>query len=188
MSIWWKYLAWYLVGVVIGVISPKPQLIESLTILGPITLTALFASLLVPFAGLSANERIQKFALQFAIVPLFGLYTVLLWYTAAIGGIMLFIMAAGVHVSYWTTSFHSRNYRLDQCRLGFSHMHSMAMLVARLNGSGMSHIADEDIVSPLLRGQAIDLTRAACLLAYSEKLIEAAAKEIKKFNDIKGGY
>lgn len=184
MSIWLKYLAWYIVGVIVAVISPKKELIESLNILGPITLTALFASLLVPFAGLSANERVQKFALQFAIVPLFGLYTVILWHIAAFGGIVLFVMAAGVHVSYWTTSFHSRNYRLDQCKLAFSHLQSLAILVARLNGSGLSHVADEDIVSPLLQGRTIDLTRTTRLLPNSEKLVSGAQSEIKS---IEGG-
>jgi hypothetical protein len=180
MSIWWKYLAWYLAGVAIGVASPKPQLIESLSILGPITLTALFASLLVPFAGLSANERVQKFALQFAIVPLFGLYTVLLWHTAAIGGIALFVSAAGVHVSYWTTSFHSRQYRLEQCKLGFSHLPALAMLVARLNGSGLSHIADQAIAIPLLAGKPIDFERLKGLLPDSDRLIQTATTETYK--------
>ena len=186
MSIWWKYLAWYLVGVTIGVASPKPQLIESLNILGPITLTALFASLLVPFAGLSANERVQKFTLQFAIIPLFGLYTVLLWHTAAIGGIALFVMAAGVHVSYWTTSFHSRNYRLEQCRLGLGHMRSTAILVAKLNGSGMSHVADEAIIAPLLQGRPLDLQKVAQMIPNSGKLIQLAAEEVSALNLIGG--
>ena len=159
--------------------SPKQQLVESLSILGPITLTALFASLLVPFAGLSANERIQKYALQFAIVPLFGLYTVLLWHTAAVGGIALFIMAAGVHVSYWTTSFHSRQYRLDQCRLGFSQAKALPLLIARLNGTGQSHVADEAIILPLLNGQAIDLERVKTLLPNSSRLFQAVEDELK---------
>jgi hypothetical protein len=180
MSIWWKYLAWYLAGVAIGVASPKPQLIESLSILGPITLTALFASLLVPFAGLSANEKVQKFALQFAIVPLFGLYTVLLWHTAAIGGIALFVMAAGVHVSYWTTSFHSRQYRLEQCRLAFGHMRGLAQLVARLNGLGQCHVADEDIIVPLLHGKAISLERSKKLLPNAQWLLKEATDEIER--------
>ncbi len=171
MSVWWKYLAWYLVGVAIGMASPKQQLIESLTILGPITLTALFASLLVPFAGLSTNERVQKYALQFAIVPLFGLYTVLLWHTAAIGGIALFVSAAGVHVSYWTTSYHSRQYRLEQFRVGFGQaMPATTRLIAMLNSTGHAHEADS-IVRAVLAGQQpnfTDTTNPQAALAQKE--------------------
>lgn len=171
MSIWLKYLVWYLIGVAIATVSPKHQLVESLNILGPITLTALFASLLVPFAGLSANERVQKYALQFAIVPLFGLYTVLLWHTAAIGGIVLFVCAAGVHVSYWTTSYHSRQYRLEQFRTGFaSIMPATTRIIAVLNGTGRSHEADT-IIQAILSGRQPDFS------GIDHQLVTAARKE-----------
>ncbi len=187
MSIWLKYLAFYLTGVAIAVASPKPQLIESLGILGPVTLTALFASLLVPFAGLSANERVQKFALQFAIVPLFGLYTVTLWYTANLGGIALFVCAAGVHVSYWTTSYHSRQYRLEQCRLGFGQMKALPLLVARLNGSGLAHVADEAIVAPLLTGRPPNLSLVKNMLPNSGRLVKLAEDEVLQVYQLTAG-
>lgn len=175
---WRKYLVWYLVGIVVAALSPKPALIESLNILGPITLTALFASLLVPFAGLSANEKVQKWALQFAIVPLFGLYTVILWYTAAIGGIALFLMAAGVHVSYWTTSFHSREYRLNQFRLVCSEAPNLTRLIAVLNANGRSHEADA-LVQAYMRGECPDFSEIKLPPPHIENLIRSARADHK---------
>ena len=174
---WLKYLVWYIVGIGVAVASPKPALIESLGILGPITLTALFASLLVPFAGLSASERVQKFALQFAIVPLFGLYTVILWHTAAIGGIALFIMAAGVHVSYWTTSYHSRQYRLSQFQLIAVKMPNMTLLIAILNSNACSHQADS-IIQNLLKGKVPDFTKVSPVHPKLQEIIDLAKKEV----------
>ncbi len=177
MNIWVKYLIFYVLGIAIGVVSDKGALIESLNILGPITLTALFASLLVPFAGLSAEEKVQKFALQFAIVPLFGLYTVLLWHSSAIGGLALFVMAAGVHVSYWTTSYHSRQYRLSQFQLVANTIPNLTQLIAVLNANGSSHQADA-IIQALLKGERPEFEKFNHVHPKMEKMIELAQKEV----------
>lgn len=73
------YLLFYGLGVITGPLSPVGAAKEALAVLEPIILTALFASLLVPFAGFSRTEKWQKFTLQYALIPLFGMYTVVLW-------------------------------------------------------------------------------------------------------------
>ena len=51
------YLVFYIFGIIAALISPLRVIEEGLSVLGPITLTALFASLLVPFAAFSQKEK-----------------------------------------------------------------------------------------------------------------------------------
>ena len=182
MSQWYRYLLLYALGITVAYLSPTERMIEALNILGPITLTALFASLLVPFAGLSANEKVQKFCLQYAIVPLFGLYTVLLWHKANVGGIVLFFSAAGVHVSYWTTGYHSRQYRLEQFRTlaSAASLRYLPVLVSLLNGRNLSHVADGAIIAPILQSREIDLEKVKSLLHIQEELACCLVAEAKR--------
>src|SRR3989338_9464556 len=137
------YILFYLFGIAAALISPLNIIEEGLAVLGPITLTALFASLLVPFAAFSEKEKWQKFCMQYVLTALFGMYTVVLREKGAATGFILFACAASVHVSYWMSSIHSRRYRLEQFRLGFEHeMRVTARLVAMLNGQGKSHERD----------------------------------------------
>lgn len=144
------YVLFYVLGVLVAVLTPVESIRTSLAVLEPITLTALVASLLVPFAGFAQNERWQKFCLQYALVPLFGMYTVLLWEQSSFTGMVLLFCATSVHAGYWTSGIHSRNYRLEQFRLGFApSLPAMAKMIAMLNGQGKSAQADE-IVSQIL--------------------------------------
>ena len=54
------YIGLYAIGIVASVISPIEQIEKTIGLIAPITLTALIASLLVPFAGFSDPEKAQK--------------------------------------------------------------------------------------------------------------------------------
>src|SRR3989344_5857511 len=150
------YLLFYLVGIAAAVLSPLSSIKEALVVLEPITLTALVASLLVPFAGFARTEKWQKFALQYAIVPLFGVYTVIMWHTHGIVGLLLLACVSLVHAGYWMSPIHSRQYRLEQFKLGFAgRMPAIAEFVAVLNSQGRSDQADA-IVSEFLKGKIAD--------------------------------
>lgn len=151
------YLLFYVVGIVVAMLSSPDSTKTALEIISPITLTALFASLLVPFAGFDRNtEKWQKFALKYGLVPLFGVYTVVLWQKFSVSGMLLLVAASGVHWGYWQSSIHSRAYRLEQFRLGFAaRMPGFAQLIAMLNGQGRSSEADE-IVTRILSGKELD--------------------------------
>ncbi len=171
------YVLLYLLGVVIGVVSPAESMKDSLSTLGAITLTALVASLLVPFAGFSQNERLQRFVMQYGIVPLFGLYSVLLYRGSSVAGVILFICAASVHFSYWTSGMHSRAYRLEQFRLGFaSDMPKMARVIAVLNGQGLSNVADIAIKA-LLNDTPVNFDPLYEALSGQQGLIQQAEEE-----------
>ncbi len=150
------YVLFYLLGLTAAVLSPIGSVKDALIVLEPVTLTALVASLLVPFAGFASTERWQKFVLKYAIVPLFGVYTVILWDSSSLVGIFLLLCATSVHIGYWKSSIHSRQYRLEQFRNGFaSSMPFTIQLVSMLNGQGRSHDADK-IVSANLNYKQID--------------------------------
>lgn len=178
----WYYALFYFVGIVAGILSPVDSMKESLAVLEPITLTALIASLLVPFAGFAGNEKWQKFVLQYGLIPLFGMYTVVLWQKSSVVGMALLVFASGVHVAYWMSGIHSRNYRLEQFRIGFARdMPHTVRLIATLNGNGQSHLADVlvkavlansgvdfVIFRPFLNGKIGDASRA--FVAISEEI------------------
>ncbi|MDP9248931.1 MAG: hypothetical protein M3M85_00235 [bacterium] len=161
------YAFFYVLGIAAAVLSPSSSIKESLEILGPVTLTALFASLLVPFAGFAKNERWQKFVLQYALIPLFGMYTVVLWEKSSIMGMFLLFCASGVHAGYWMSGIHSRAYRLEQFRLGFApNMPVTARLIAMLNGQGRSNESDM-IVSSILNGKQINWAEIVQILLWT---------------------
>ncbi len=147
------YLLFYAFGVITALISPLTAIEQGLSVLGPITLTALFASLLVPFAAFAQTEKWQKFCMQYVLTSLFGMYTVVLKEKGVAIGFVLFACAASVHVAYWMSSIHSRQYRLDQFKLGFAtRMPALSELFAMLNGQGRSDEADA-IISDCLSGK-----------------------------------
>ena len=158
------YLIFYAIGLMAGVVSPAEQMAKSLAILEPITLTALVASLLVPFAGFAASERWQRFALQYAIIPLFGMYSVVLWRESSVVGLILLVSATAVHAGYWTSGIHSRGYRLEQFKLGFAdHWPDHARIIAILNAEGRSEAAD-DVVKSVISGSREEMTES-CMAA-----------------------
>ncbi len=102
------YLLFYAIGMVVATVSSPESTKESLTVLGPVILTALIASFLVPFAGFGSNEGWQKLALQYGLVPVFGVYTIVLFRTGGLIGLVLLVCASIVHAGYWMSSIHSR--------------------------------------------------------------------------------
>jgi len=174
------YIITYLAGIVVAHESSLKDVEYILTMVSPIALTALVASLIVPFAAFARTEGIQKWLVQYAIVPLFGMYTVLVWERGSVVGIVIFVAAALVHLGYWTSSCHSRMYRLEQYRMGFPSIPATTRVIARLCGVSESQIADE-IIQAMLRDQSISndvLTRAQAIVG--EKAIAALRQEQKQ--------
>ena len=170
----------YVIGIIGALLSPITVIAEGLSIGGPITLTALFASLLVPFAAFAKNENWQKFCMQYVLTSLFGMYTVVLFEKSAATGFILFVCAASIHVAYWMSSIHSRQYRLDQFKLGFENeMRATAQLIAMLNGRGYSHEADE-VITSLINNTPLEEVRLRSIFAKLEKsgVAERALREI----------
>ncbi|MEI6660084.1 MAG: hypothetical protein WCK91_01520 [bacterium] len=147
---WYIFILLYVVGVVVGVFSQLGSIETTLQVLEPITLTALVAYLLVPFAGFSNKEGWQKFSLQYAIVPLFGIYTVVIWRTGSVVGLLLLISASIVHLGYWMSSLHSRGYRLELFRMIPNKPAEVVEQVAKLCLDGRSDEAD-DIIKEFIR-------------------------------------
>lgn len=146
------YALFYSLGIAVGIVSSPDEVAKVLTLLEPITLTALVASLLVPFAAFTRTERWQRFAVQYAMVPIFGTYTVMVWKGAATAGVLFFVAASAVHFGYWMSGIHSRAYRLRQFELGFAREHpQVARAIAMLNGRGSSNLADQ-LVAGILAG------------------------------------
>jgi len=174
-------MRWYIVTYILGILaamgSSLKEVEDILQIVSPIALTALVASLIVPFAAFARTEGVQKWLVQYAIVPLFGMYTVLVWEKGSLVGICILVAAATVHLGYWTSSCHSRMYRLEQFRMGFPTLHATTMVIARLNGVGESHVADQ-IVQAILRGQPIaDDVFTSAQAIVGEKAITALRQE-----------
>jgi hypothetical protein len=174
------YLLFYLIGLGIGVATPLESIRQSLTLLEPITLTALVASLLVPFAGFASNERWQKFTLQYALVPLFGIYTAVLWRSSSVVGLVLLVCAASVHAGYWMSGIHSRAYRLEQFKFAFARrLTEISRLVAMLNGQGRSEEADA-IVSCILKNKPVDWGIINRALAGNPRLLAGVKEELSE--------
>lgn len=171
------YIMFYVLGFIVALFSPVASVQEALVVIEPITLTALVASLLVPFAGFASNERWQKFVLQFAIVPLFGVYTVVLWRESSLVGIVLLVCASSVHAGYWMSGIHSRQYRLEQFCLEFSaSMPQTTKLIAFLNGSGKSEQADA-IVTEILRNHTMGEDDREALRAERARVMSQKAMD-----------
>lgn len=148
------YALFYVVGIAVGFISSPEDVARTLTLLEPITLTALVASLLVPFAGFALTERWQQFAVKYAMVPIFGTYTVIVWKQAATAGILFFVAASAVHFGYWMSSIHSRAFRQRQFEAGLArNLPQTTWLIAALNVRGLSHLSDQ-LISDLLSGRS----------------------------------
>lgn len=174
------YVLFYVIGIIGAFLSPLDAVKEGLAVIEPITLTALFASLLVAFAGFAQTEKWHKFVLQYGLIPLFGVYTVVLWEKSSVTGLLLLVGASGVHVAYWMSSIHSREYRLRQFQLGFApRMPATARLIAMLNGQSYSHEADE-VISSLLNGKSLAEARLRTIFSKLEThdLVKRALGEI----------
>lgn len=164
------YALFYLVGLVAGFYSPTESMQTALSVLEPITLTALVASLLVPFAGFASNERWQKFCLQYAIVPLFGIYTVVLWRTYATVGLILLVCASIVHAAYWMSSIHSRAYRLELFKMLPNKPELIVRMVALLSAEGHAEEADEMVKAMLSQNLSASFSRLPYLAEVAKRL------------------
>ena len=179
------YIGLYAIVIVASVISPIEQIEKTIGLIAPITLTALIASLLVPFAGFSDPEKAQKWAVQYGIVPLFGCYTVLAWHYASFIGFLLLAGATAVHLGYWTSSMHSRSYRLKMFDLAFGRtMPGLSQLVALLHIVGKAHIADK-IVTSLIKSRRVyeDQLKKAIEESGEEIDLGDILKEVHMAND-----
>jgi hypothetical protein len=79
-----------------------------------------------------------------------------MWRSASIAGFVLLIVASAPHFASWMASVHSRNYLLEQFRLGFAaDMRHTSRLVAGLNASGQSDLADI-LVQSVLKNERVD--------------------------------
>ncbi|MFA6257254.1 MAG: hypothetical protein WCT29_02230 [Candidatus Paceibacterota bacterium] len=149
------YLVFFVLGVAAALVSPAGSTKESLQVIEAVSLTALLASLYVPFAGFAKNEKWQKFVLQNVACALFGVYAVVVYEDGSFAGVLALVVVSSMHFAYWTSSIHSRNYRLEQFRMGFApRMPMTARFVAMLNAQGRAHQADI-IVSCTLSGKML---------------------------------
>lgn len=185
------YALFYLVGLLSAYFSPQGEIERILTLIEPITITALVASLLVPFAGFAKTERWQKWAVQYGMVPIFGVYTVHVWQTASILGFVMLATATIVHAGYWLSSLHSRTYRLKMFELGFAReMPITARLIARLNGAGNAHVADT-LIQAILQGKdfaekvALEMIDHGGLGEENRALVTDALTEAKSYIRVK---
>lgn len=137
------YLPMFVVGVLASLPYSIGEIQASLETVGVLMLAALFASLLLAFAGLSREEATNKWILQNAPLAAFGAYTMQVAKQPTMVAAVLLLCAMAMHISYWNSSFHSRQYRLEQYRLGFaSEMPATSRLIACLNGTGCSELGD----------------------------------------------
>lgn len=171
------YLVTYLAGIAVASASSLKDVEYILTMVSPIALTALVASLIVPFAAFARTEGVQKWLVQYAIVPIFGMYTVLVWEKGSLVGIFILVASATVHLGYWTSSCHSRMYRFDQYTHGFGVLlPATTRVLTRLNGVGGSQIADR-IIQAIFRDQPID----ADVIASTRAIVgEKAVRELEE--------
>lgn len=145
------YLPLSLVGLLASLPYNPQQIHSALEVVGVLMLVALFASLLVPFAAFSYPERGNKWILQNAPLTAFGAYAMEIIKEPTLIKMMLMLVAMGMHLSYWGSGIHSRQYRLDQYKLGFAcDLPATSKLIAMLNGNGRSDLADLVVQSVLL--------------------------------------
>ncbi len=180
--VWIQYVVLYLIGIVAAILSPRQDVEYILTLVQPIALTALIASLLVPFAAFSKSEKWQRWCVQFSIVPLFGMYTVLAFDRGSVIGIVMLTGASAVHLGYWQSGLHSRAYRLKMYQLGFAQKTpETCRLLARLNGTGNSHLTDA-IVKSILERTGVPIEALATAKGIFNKNASAAQTELEEFN------
>lgn len=136
-------------GVFVG-IGPweAVQMNHALTTLAPIALTALVASLLLPFAAFAESERWQRLAVTYGMVPIFGIYATSFVREHSMIGVILLALISAVHFGYWNCAVQSRAYRLRQFELGFSRdMPKTTALIAVLNLRGHQDLANQVIMT-----------------------------------------
>ena len=176
------YFLMYLLGIVLSLLTPEDTIQNTLVVIEPLITVALVATLLVPFAGFSREERWQKWCLQYCALPLFGVYTVNLGRTFSFAGLALLVSIMLVHAAYWMSSLHSRAYRFHQFETGFAEeMPHTARLIARLNGTGNNSTADRVIIA-LLQGTSLNEWNFPITL--SPKQLEQIKKELAEVQNI----
>lgn len=94
--------------------------------------------------------------------------------------IVLMLAAMSMHLSYWGSGIHSRAYRLEQYKLGFAtKLPATSKLIAVLNATGRSDLADAVVVSILTNSSVSDEILAELELTRSTQLLlQAAQKEL----------
>lgn len=150
------YLAALGFGVVVPIFSVNNSVIDSVAA-SAATITALFASLLVPFAAFAESEKWNKKVLLYAPVILLGFYMGTFLHNHNYVVCVELALATSIHAAYWLSSIHSRAYRLEQFKLGFTKdLPDIAKTIAILDGIGSSDLAD-DIVQKILTAGSKDL-------------------------------
>lgn len=179
---------WYLMLFAVGLAASLPynpaQIHGALEVVGVLMLVALFASLLVPFAAFAYPERGNKWILQNAPLAAFGAYAMEVVKEPTLIKIVLMLAAMGMHLSYWGSGIHSRAYRLEQYKLGFAtDFPATTKLIAFLNATGRSELADELVMGVLTNISVSDKFRAS-LPHTSDALVKAAQAELRKGSQI----
>ncbi|MEK7529841.1 MAG: hypothetical protein AAB416_00575, partial [Patescibacteria group bacterium] len=96
-------------------------------------------------------------------------------------GFLLLAGATAVHFGYWTSSMHSRSYRLKMFDLAFGRtMPGLSQLVALLHVVGKSHVADK-IVTSLIKSRRVyeDQLKQAIQETGEEIDLEDILKEVQ---------
>ncbi len=144
---------WYVVFFLAGFVCCLPYSVQevhdALYNTGTLMLVALFASLLVAFAGFTVDEALNKFWLQNAPLAAFGAYAYEVVMIPTAIKIVLTVCAMGMHLSYWNSGIHSRAYRFDQLRYSGLATQEEIQQICRLNANGRSGDGDK-IVQRLL--------------------------------------
>jgi hypothetical protein len=145
---------WYVVFFAVGFVCSLPYSVEevhgALEVVSVLMIAALFASLLVPFAAFSAEERWYKWWLQNAPLAAFGAYAYEVLMVLTLVKVVLVIAAMGMHIGYWASGIHSRAYRFEQLRHSGLATQEQIAQICRLNANGRSGDADK-MVQELLK-------------------------------------
>lgn len=175
------YALVYLVAIIGGKLLPivvAPQAVLDSNAVTAVTITALFASLLVPFAAFASKEGWNRQVLKYGPVVLLGF---LLGVSLKSDGTALhsvqLVLATLIHAAYWLSSVQSRAYRLEQFRIGFSSLIHTAQLIAMLNGQQCSHESDK-VITALLAGKRPDLEKLEANTPDLKNLLERVKAEL----------
>lgn len=193
--LWW-YIGSGVFGASISLLIPKEQILIVLEILSPVTITALFASLMLAHAAFSRKERWQSKSLL-VVPPMLLVATLTLvgrltsgWGQFAAVGLGLGVCLS--HFGFWLSSPHSRAYRFEQFKTGFAPMMpKTAMLVATLDGAHCSDVGDMIVsavlsASVLFPGDIVPSVREACPIV-SEAFVREVLREMERVRQLLSG-
>ncbi len=173
------YVAMVILGFAITHGSSLQDMEFILVDVGPITITAFVASLAVSFAMFARTEWLQRWMVQYAIVPMFGVFLAMAWQRHSMAGVFVIVASGATHFGFWTSSCQSRVYRLEQYSFGGFNtlLPYTTRVIARLNGVGEAQVADL-IVKAILRDEPIpDVVLNDAEVIVGKKAITALRQE-----------